>query len=475
MKYSKKKFDYIIVLIFSYFCLSIISSKHNLSNYDQNKFSNNSFYHVMIKTDSYRHLNHGAEIKRDLENGINYFKTGRDFFSEYMPARLAAAYYYFFDYNLFNNWTEKKINLGIHSYYLFIQCAIYYFALFLLYLVISKQIPRKICFFVTLFLGLEPTIFQYHGTFWSESIFFSLQLLVFALVMKKKTNSPNFFWIGIFLALLSIQRSPAIFYIIPIIIYFFVILKKEIYPRILFILVGYTLITLFTGYHNFVRSGLFYIIPNEVRANVHFYLIQNIINNEEKNNERKLALNWIKENKIEINDKNFSENEYDRMPHSFCEGPRIKNEKDKVKFCNYLRSRTKQLILDKPFSTLKHILYKSLHTPLLNPFHIYSDHHFVSGEVYYNSPTHKKLIPYRIVYTFIIFIISFFGFIKLFRDRNKKLLTLIILSIVYFFIVISWHGNTRYFVPVLIYLSIFFGYGSVSITDFLNKKFPKKS
>ena len=326
-----------------------------------------------------------------------------------------------------------------------------------------------------MFLGLEPTIFQYHGTFWSESIFFSLQLLVFALVMKKKTNSPNFFWIGIFLALLSIQRSPAIFYIIPIIIYFFVILKKEIYPRILFILVGYTLITSFTGYHNFVRSGLFYIIPNEVRANIHFYLIQNIINNEEKNNERKLALNWIKENKIEINDKNISENEYDRMPHSFCEGPRIKNEKDKVKFCNYLRSRTKQFILDNPFLTLKHILYQSLHTPLLNPFHIYSDHHFVSGEVYYNSPTHKKLIPYRIVYTFIIFIISFFGFIKLFRDRNKKLLTLIILSIVYFFIVIAWHGNTRYFVPVLIYLSIFFGYGSVSITDFLNKKFPKKS
>ena len=61
--------------------------------------------------------------------------------------------------------------------------------------------------------------------------------------------------------------------------------------------------------------------------------------------------------------------------------------------------------------------------------------------------------------------------IKLLRNKNKDLLILIVLSSVYFFTTISWHGNTRYFVPVLIYLSVFFGNGSVLIIDFLNKKF----
>ena len=283
----------------------------------------------------------------------------------------------------------------------------------------------------------------------------------------------NFFLIGIFLALLSIKRSPAIYYIIPIIIYFFVILKKENYSKILFILIGYTLITSFTGYHNYSRSGLFYVIPNEVRANLHLYLIPNIIDNEARENEKKLALDWIKKNKIEVDYENISKNEYKHIPHIFCEGPRIKSEKDKVKLCNYIKSRSKQLILDNPFKTLKYILYKSIYFPLLNPFHIYSDHRFVSGEVYYNTDTHDKLVPYRIAYTFLIYLISFFGLIKLLKEKNKKILTLIILSSIYFFIVISWHGNTRYFVPVLIYLSFFFGYGGVQATNFLNKKIFK--
>ena len=38
-----------------------------------------------------------AEIKKDLENGKNFFETGREHYTKYLPPRLAAAYYYFFD------------------------------------------------------------------------------------------------------------------------------------------------------------------------------------------------------------------------------------------------------------------------------------------------------------------------------------------------------------------------------------------
>ena len=101
MNFSKKKIDYVLIFIFFYFCLSIISYKHNLSNFDKNNITDKGFYHVMIKGDAHRHLKHGAEIKKDLDEGINYFKTGRDSFSEYIPARFAAAYYFLFDYDLF--------------------------------------------------------------------------------------------------------------------------------------------------------------------------------------------------------------------------------------------------------------------------------------------------------------------------------------------------------------------------------------
>ena len=114
----------------------------------------------------------------------------------------------------------------------------------------------------------------------------------------------------------------------------------------------------------------------------------------------KIIRNWISTN-VEI--KNDYLNEMNKIStHEFCEQNYLKTEKDKVEYCNYLKSRTFKHMLEKPFITLKHVFYNSIHFPLLNPFHIYSDHRFPGGEIYYKSPTHQKLIPYRIIYSMFI-------------------------------------------------------------------------
>ena len=115
---SQSNIDYIKILIFLSFCISLIVSKYNLNNYD--KYSEKDGIkqnHIMIKLDTYRYLSHGAEIKKDLYDGKNFFETGREHFTKYLPPRLAAAYYYFLNIDLFNNFEEKKINLGIHFPY----------------------------------------------------------------------------------------------------------------------------------------------------------------------------------------------------------------------------------------------------------------------------------------------------------------------------------------------------------------------
>ena len=103
-----------------------------LKKFEYEILFNEESQHQMIKTDALRYLSHGAEIKRDLNLGKNFFETGRDHFTKYLPPRIAAAYYYFFDVNLFNNFEEKKINLGVHFYYLIIQCFFFYASLFFL-------------------------------------------------------------------------------------------------------------------------------------------------------------------------------------------------------------------------------------------------------------------------------------------------------------------------------------------------------
>ena len=136
------KIDYVQIIIFFSFFLSLILSTYYLKNYDKYPDLENS-NHLMIKSDSYRYLSHGAEIKKDLDDGKKFFETGREHFTKYLPPRLAAAYYYLLDIDLFNNFDEKKINIGIHFPYLLIQSLIYYLSLIFLYSAILIKIEKK--------------------------------------------------------------------------------------------------------------------------------------------------------------------------------------------------------------------------------------------------------------------------------------------------------------------------------------------
>ena len=139
----------------------------------------------------------------------------------------------------------------------------------------------------------------------------------------------------------------------------------------------------------------------------------------------------------------------------------------------FFAERTIKLLLDNPWASFKYILNNSLHIALLNPFHIYSDHNFEGGEFYYTTDTHDKLVPVRVIYSILIYAISLVGFFSLIKVREYKLLIIIMLSILYFYAMVSWHGNTRYFVPVLIYVSFLFGYGYNEILQYSLKKLNK--
>ena len=274
-KFINYKFNIIYITIIISFFLSLLVSKYNLINYDKYIYdSDYKPYHQMIKTDSYRYMSQGAQIKKDLDNGINFFKTGPESYTKYLPSRIAAIYYYFFDLDLFNNFEEKRINLGIHFPYLMTQCFFYYLSLFFLSLSLIKIFNKRIVFFIIIFLAIEPTIFQYHGTFWSESYFFSLQIILLALILKKNNNKFNLFFIGIFLGILSLQKQMAIFYVVPIVFFYFYSEKFNKIKKILIILFGYFLIQLFLGFNNYERSGKFYVLTADTKLDLHRDMVE---------------------------------------------------------------------------------------------------------------------------------------------------------------------------------------------------------
>ena len=464
---NQLKLDVIKILIIFSFILSLIVSKYYLSHHDTFNLRNDGTVigHKMIKYDVFRYLSHGAEIKKDLKNGKSFFETGRVHFTKYLPPRIAAAYYYFFDKELFNNFEDKKINLGIHFPYLVIQCLFYYLSLLFLYSVISKKIKKKICLPIIMFLAIEPTLFQYHGTFWSESIFFSLQIILLALILKDRASFYNLLLVGLFLSLLSLQKQVAYFFIIPLFLYYFIFLKKNEYYKLLYLLFSFFLIQSFVGYNNLVREGKFYILTGDTKSAVYHTIVPSIVLASKKISleafrldESKIIVKWLHDNSIKFDLTKGKKNTSDPL-HFKRYKDALVNKSDIVRYNNFIAERTLNLLLENKWTTFKYVVRRALGIIVLNPFHIYSDHNFQSGEVYYETDTHDNLIPIRVIYSILIYVICLAGFVYLMKQKEYKLLSILVLSILYNYGMVCWNGNTRYFVPVLIYVSFFFGFG----------------
>jgi len=327
----------VLLIILFGFILSVGLTLNNLKKYDKNIITNDAHYHQMIKADPYRYLSHGSEIKDQLKEGINFFKTGREHYTKYLPPRVMAAYYYFFDIDLFNNNKEKLVNTGIHFPYLLFQSIVYYFCIILFYFSLLKIFKPVTAIFIISFLSLEPTIMQYHSSFWSESLFFSIQILLISLILKKNYSNINFFLIGVFLAVLSLQKDYAIFYFIPIIFYFYFILNNSKLKKIFFLFIGFILIQSVLGFNNYYRSGNFYIMTADSKVNLHNDFVSKVIKkkfgitDEQFNDiEKNASLNWLRENSIEYSEEKFANSDN----RGILDYRNSISEEDKVKYDN---------------------------------------------------------------------------------------------------------------------------------------------
>ena len=62
------------------------------------------------------------------------------------------------------------------------------------------------------------------------------------------------------------------------------------------------------------------------------------------------------------------------------------------------------------------------------------------------------------------------GFFYSLKNVNKIIIFSVVILSLYPIFILGWMGVNRYFMPSLIYLSIFFGNGITNILDLINKK-----
>ena len=464
--YSRSSIYLTIIIAF---LASILLSYHYISKYEHLKSStNNDRGNPMIKSAVANHWVEADRIIKDIKSGKNYFASGQEHYDEFLPPRLVALYYYITGYEIYDSKMNLKINNGKLPY-LIIKTLLYYLALFYFCKKIFSIFPHKNCFFIILFLALEPSIFQYHSSFWNESLFFPFEILLLSLLLDRSRNISKNILIGFILGIMFTVSQEIFLYIIPLIFYLFILFKKKSIKPILSLMVGYLLIFIVIGFHNYKRIGELNLIPDGSRTALYIYFAPHVLaekNNLSETQARKKMKEqtkiWIEKNNIDVT---FSTTDFIGIIGG--------SKKNKNKYYDYLQKTSLKIIITNPFISIKRAFKQSLHHLVLNPVHIKYFYQFAGkGGVYNKSETHKKWIPIRIIYSVVIYLVVFLGIIYSLKRMKKEIIFLLMISVAFIVFATGWAGIPRHFVPALIFLSIFFGNGMAAI---LNSNTPKIS
>ena len=437
-----KNDKYLIYIFLIGILISSLYAIYNINKFEKNEKNG----HLMIRGDIDIVWREAYSFKKDLIEKKNLFGNGIFYTRTFLPSKTVALYSFLLNQDIYENIDNKTFKEGKKLIYLFFQITIFYLSLLYLYKKLLLYYDSKnVSFFIVAYLALDPNIIQWHGTFWTESIFISMQVFLIGMVIHK--NKTNFFCLllGLFLGLIFLQKTVGVLFILFIVFYVFFTEVKYKLIKIFNINLGFFLVLILLGLDNFKKTGIFYVMPTQTK-NAHYSVLVPQIYSEKKDAQAYIELKES-EKKWKI-ENNFSK----------------ENFKNVYNLRKFEQNKAIEVILENKIITLKIYLKKIINHLILNPFQTYYWHKYnqteYSKEEFHLSEESKKYFYFKVLYSLIFYIILLIGFIKIKNDKkNYKFHLLLMFLVSYLVFMLGWVGNSRYFVPSLIFLSIFFGHG----------------
>jgi len=452
----KKIFNFKIYLLIL-FLLSILVSNIYVNKFEKQFFTSDNYsYSSIFHEDTISYFKSADKISIDKTNDKNFFTSGDSYKFSFLYPRIIFIFNKFFnDGEIIINNEIQEINFGNYKIFIFIQLFFYYLSILFLYFSLSKLVNLKLANFIAIVLCINPVLIQWHLTMLTESIFLSLLIFTFGSLINSK-NNPQFFLTGLLIGILYMQRTIALLY--PLIFIFFIFCFKDNIlgktSKLISLIFGFSVILFLIGFHNYKRADVFYFTPIQSKTDLQTYLEPSILSKSQNLTRNEIDI-LFEERQKKILDKN---------------NLNLENEKDLIIFFNEIRNESFQNIFQNKIITTKIIFKNYFHSILLNPVQVYYASKYKNWIDYKNSKDHPFWLKIRIVFTFFFFIFSGLGFLFSFKKIDLKFNLFIIFSCLYFFGVSCWLGNTRYFTPSVLFMSIYFAI-------FLNQivlKFSKK-
>ena len=179
------KISYILILIG--FIYSIINSITDTIKYDKFRItSNGKEAHSIVRSDINQYWTSAINFKKDIEKDKGFFKSGSEIRHSYLYPRIIASYFLTINQNIKEN---DRYILDNHKYGIpIIQSIIYYFLLVVLLKKLVNFFEPSISMYIIGFLSIEPTLLQYHSSYWTESIYLSCLILLIYFLLDIKKN-----------------------------------------------------------------------------------------------------------------------------------------------------------------------------------------------------------------------------------------------------------------------------------------------
>jgi len=449
-----------LILIILGFLVSASFSFYIVQKYDKNFItSDGNISHYLIKGDAEYYFEEASLIKNQLKDNVNFLETGFEYKASFLHPRILAIFFSIIDEDIkINSPSNEEIKIFNSNnkklLFLLFQSLVFYLSIYIFFKKAQKKINYKILLIVILFLCFEPTIIQFNSSFLTESIYFSLLILLLALLIDLKKSFITNVGIGLLIGIMYLQRTVSLYLILPIIIYYIFCFKNLpcVLKSIFFIVIGQIVVLTFLGYSNYKRADIFYISPWQTKFAMYHYITDDLISKANKIDPKEAKKKRITEKKIWIEDNKID----------------LDKEKDRRKLYNYYQGYFFEKFKTYPYEGIKIVVWKSLQTGILDPGFVYSYIHQDRTIKKYWKINNLFELPEKIIYSLMIYLFSFIGFVYCLKKKNNLTILFLLIGL-YHISVLGWTGVSRYSVPSLICISLFFANGVFSIKLFHEK------
>ena len=452
----RKFFKFEFILIYSFILIFVLTNIY-INKFSEQYFISGDYKHSSLyQEDVISYFRVSDRISDDIADGKKIYDSGGPYSFSFLHTRII----YFFN-NFFNsdeaiiNSTELKIELKNYNFFLYFQIIFFYLSTLFLHRSLLKIFDKNLSNIICIVLLLNPVIFQWHLSFYTESIFLSFLILLICFLLRSKSWL-HFLFIGLFVGIMYTQRTIALLY--PIVIFSYIIFLNHNFKMRLFkifsFLIGMSLILSLIGFYNYNRAGIFYFTPIQSKSDIQNYLEADVLRLSKKVSYEDARDELINFNKSIINTYGYN----------------LQKESDKIKYLNKIQKNSFNTLIANKTITLQIIIKNYLHAMLLNPVQVFYETKYQNWIDYKKSDEHKFWLTVRIIITPIFFIMTALGMILSIKKVEFKYNVFLFLSIIYFTSISCWIPNTRYFVPSVLFMSIYFSIFLHQIILLLKKK-----